>query len=108
MVIRRSKEKGRESVETRYYISSIEKDIKLFAKTVRKHLEVEAMHGNLDMTFREDEMRSRKDYLPENLGTLKRIALNMLKRKTSVKKSMNIKRQKACLNETYLEKIIFG
>lgn len=108
MVLRRSKEKGRESVDTRYYISSIEKDIKLFAKAVRKPWGVEAMHWNLDMTFREDEMRSRKEYLPENPGALKRIALNMLKRETSVKKSMNVKRQKACLSETYLEKIIFG
>lgn len=108
MVIRESTEKGKTTKDVRYYISSIEKDIELFAKAVRKHWGVEAMHWNLDVTFREDEMRSRKDYLPENLGALKRIALNMLKRETSVKKSMNIKRQKACLNETYLEKVIFG
>lgn len=41
-----------------------EKDIELFAKAIRKHWGVEAMHWNLDVTFREDEMRSRKDYLP--------------------------------------------
>lgn len=108
MVIRESTEKGKTTKDVRYYISSIEKDIDLFAKAVRKHWGVEAMHWNLDVTFREDEMRSRKDYLPENLGALKRIALNMLKRETSVKKSMNVKRQKACLNEKYLEKVIFG
>lgn len=108
MVIRTSKEKGKSSTETRYYISSIGNDIGLFARAVRKHWGVEAMHWSLDVTFREDEMRSRKDNLPENLGALKRIALNMLKRETSVKKSMNVKRQKACLNEEYLEKIIFG
>ena len=66
------------------------------------------MHWNLDVTFREDKMRSRKGYLPENLAVLKRIALNMIKQETSIKKSMNVKRQKACLNEGYLEKIIFG
>lgn len=108
MVIRTSTEKGKTSTDTRYYISSIGNDMELFAKAVRKHWGVEAMHWNLDVTFREDEMRSRKGNLPENLAALKRIALNMIKRETSIKKSMNIKRQKACLNEEYLEKIIFG
>ena len=108
MVIRTSTEKGNTSTDTRYFISSIGNDIELFAKAVRKHWGVEAMHWNLDVTFREDEMRSRKGYLPENLAVLKRIALNMIKQETSIKKSMNVKRQKACLNEGYLEKIIFG
>ncbi|MCM1388541.1 MAG: hypothetical protein NC231_14525 [Bacillus sp. (in: Bacteria)] len=76
-------------------------DIELFAKAVRKHWGLEAMHWNLDVTFREDEMRSRKENLPENLAAIKRIALNMIKQETSVRKSMNIKRQKACLNEEY-------
>lgn len=53
-------------------------------------------------------MKSRKDNLPENLAVLKRITLNMIKQETSSKKSMNVKRQKASLNEAYLEKIIFG
>lgn len=33
---------------------------------------------------------------------------DIIKQETSIKKSMNVKRQKACLNEGYLEKIIFG
>ncbi len=98
MVIRTSTEKGNTSTDTRYFISSIGDDIELFAMAVRKHWGVEAMHWNLDVTFREDEMRSRKDYLPENLAALKRIALNMIKQETSIKKSMNVKRQKAYLN----------
>ena len=35
-------------------------------------------------------------------------ALNMIKKETSIKESMNVKRQKACPNEGHLEKIIFG
>lgn len=108
MVRRTSTEKGNISTDIRYFISSIGNDMELFAKAVRQHWGVEAMHWNLDVTFREDEMRSRKDYLPENLAMLKRIAFNMIKKETSIKKSMNVKRQKACLNEEYLEKIIFG
>ncbi len=62
------------------------------------------MHWNLDVTFSEDKMHSRKDYLP----VLKRIALNMLKQETTIKRSMQRKCNKALLNEKYLEKIIFG
>lgn len=32
------------------------------------------------MTFDEDRARSRKDHAPENLATLRKLALNVLKR----------------------------
>lgn len=71
MVIRTSTEKGNTSTDTRYFISSIGNDIELFAKAVRKHWGVEAMHWNLDVTFREDEMRSRKRLSAGKSGCVK-------------------------------------
>lgn len=38
------------------------------------------LHWLLDITFDEDRARSRKDHAPENLTTLRKLALNMLKR----------------------------
>lgn len=108
MVTRKSIEGGKTTVDTRYFISSLDEGVEQFAKSVREHWGVESMHWNLDVTFSEDKMQSRKDYLPENLAVLKRIALNMLKKETAVKKSMHRKRNKALLNEKYLEKILFG
>ena len=108
MVIRKSREGETTVIDTRYFISSLQGDANRFAKAVREHWGVESMHWNLDVTFLEDKMRSRKEYLPENLAVLKRIALNMLKQETTVNKSMQRKRNKALLNEKYLEKVIFG
>jgi predicted transposase YbfD/YdcC len=108
MVIRKSREGETTIIDTRYFISSLQGDANRFAKAVREHWGVESMHWNLDVTFLEDKMRLRKEYLPENLAVLKRIALNMLKQETTVNKSMQRKRNKALLNEKYLEKVIFG
>lgn len=108
MVVRKNIEGEKTTIDTRYFISSLNGDVEKFAKAVREHWGVESMHWNLDVTFSEDKMHSRKDYLPENLAVLKRIALNMLKKETIVNKSMRRKRNKALLNEKYLEKILFG
>ena len=48
------RQNGTKSIEYRYYISSLNPDIELFSKAVRKHRSVEVMHWHLDVTFRED------------------------------------------------------
>ena len=53
---------GKESVEVRYYISSLTVDVKRFARAVRGHWGIEnSCHWSLDMTFREDESRIAGD-----------------------------------------------
>ncbi len=48
------------SVEIRYYISSLDIDINLFAKAIRNHWSVEnKLHWHLDFTFREDDNTTR-------------------------------------------------
>ena len=46
----------------------------------RKHL-----HWALDMTFREDESRARKDNSAKNFNVIRQIAFNILKSETSFK-----------------------
>lgn len=87
MVVRKSIEGDKATIDTRYFISSFNGEIENFAKAVREHWGIESMHWNLDVTFSEDKMHSRKDYLPENLVVLKRIALNMLKQEITIKKT---------------------
>ena len=54
--------KGESQTETRYYISSLPADAKGFAEAVRAHWGVEnSLHWVLDIAFREDESRIRKD-----------------------------------------------
>ncbi len=46
---------GEESIDERYFISSLPEGIEDAARAVRGHWLVESYHGHLDMTFREDE-----------------------------------------------------
>ena len=72
---------GITSLETRYFISSLPgDDAKKFANAVRAHWGIEnSLHWVLDVAFREDECRVRKDNAPENVAMLRHVALNLLK-----------------------------
>ncbi|MCK5507882.1 MAG: ISAs1 family transposase [Desulfobacterales bacterium] len=59
------------SCEYRFYIGSIEKDAECFASAVRKHWGIEnQLHWSLDMVFREDESRMRRNSLKLNYPLL--------------------------------------
>jgi predicted transposase YbfD/YdcC len=71
---------GRETSEVRYYISTRYLSGKRFAEAVRGHWGIEAMHWVLDVTFREDDSRTRERTLGNNLSWLRRFAVTLLKR----------------------------
>lgn len=49
-------------------------------EVTRKHWSVEnQLHWRLDVVFNEDDARTRKNYGPQNLGVLRRIALDILR-----------------------------
>lgn len=51
-----------------------------FAHAVRSHWTVEAIHLTLDVSYNDDHSRIRKGNGAENLWTVRRIAINILKR----------------------------
>ncbi|MCY4540152.1 MAG: ISAs1 family transposase, partial [Chloroflexi bacterium] len=59
----------------------------------------------LDVTFQEDQMRTRKGNSAQNLIVLRNIALNILK-KDSSKASLKQKRYRAALDEAFLLKLL--
>ena len=71
---------GRETSEVRYYIVTRYLSGKRFAEAVRGHWGIESMHWVLDVTFREDDSRSRERTLANNLSWLRRFAVTLLKR----------------------------
>ena len=81
-----------ESVEDRYFITSLT-DVQQFSEAARKHWGIENnLHWCLDVNFDEDNCRMRKDNSGENLAVIRHIALNLYKSFTKVKLSMKAKR----------------
>jgi predicted transposase YbfD/YdcC len=99
---------GRRSVERRYFITSRPgTDAAAVLAAVRGHWAVEnRLHWQLDVSFREDECRVRTGHAAENLSRLRRLALNLLKRDTSVKAGIAGKRLKAGWDEHYLLRLL--
>lgn len=71
---------GTETSEVRHYICSRYLSGKRFSEAVRDHWKIEAMHWTLDVTFREDDSRTRERTLANNLSWLRRFAVTLLKR----------------------------
>jgi len=95
------------STESSYFISSLENNAVQIAKSIREHWGIENdLHWCLDISFREDHCRVRKDHAPENLGVLRHMAINLLKRETSLKGGIQTKRLKAAWDHDYLLKIL--
>jgi predicted transposase YbfD/YdcC len=97
------------SHERRYYISSLGADAKELNRVIRSHWSIEnSLHWVLDIAFREDDSRIRKDHGPENMATLRHIALNLLKQDKSIKVGIKSKRKNAGWSEAYLLKVLNG
>ena len=79
-----------------------------FAEAVRSHWSIENnLHGQLDVTFQEDQCRIRKGHADANLSMLRRTALSMLKNEPTLQVGIKNKRLTAGWDETYLEKVLF-
>lgn len=92
--------------ETRYYISSLTGDAAAFNRIVRSHWNIEnQLHWSLDVQFGEDDSRKRVRNAAQNFSTIRKIALNLIKANPE-KISVNRKRNKCALSDSYREKIL--
>ena len=107
----------------RFYISSLEADAQRHNRVIRSHWSIEkrcdparvqrapgsaprdSLHWVLDVTFNEDASRIRQGHAAENLGLLRRLSVNLLKREPS-KQSLKMKRYKAGMDNNFLMKIL--
>lgn len=98
--------KGKTSVETRYYLCSLEADAKKVLQTVRSHWEVEnKLHWTLAVVFGEDAHSYAKDHGPENMAVLRQLALNLLKQDSS-KGSLKGKRKRAAWDDDFRAQLL--
>lgn len=96
---------GRETDEVRYYVLSRYLSGKRFAEAVRGHWGIESMHWVLDVTFREDDSRTRERTLGNNLSWLRRFAVTLLKRHP-INDSIRGKSIRCLLNTDFLTEVL--
>jgi predicted transposase YbfD/YdcC len=100
---------GRGRLEARYYILSVLLSAEVFAGAVRGHWGIENnLHWQLDMSFREDECRVRRDHAPANLSVIRRFALGLLRRETTCRRGIETKNLKCAASDEYREKALFN
>ena len=81
--------------------------VETFARAVRGHWGVEnKLPWVLDVCFREDQSRARVGYAAENLATLRRLALNLLKREKTKQRGIRGKQLNASWDHAYLLRLL--
>lgn len=101
------KVRGKTSFERRYFLSSLPLDAQRFAKAVRGHWGIEnSLHWSLDVTFREDDSRARTKNAAQNVASLRRIALNLMKKDRSQDCSQKTKRFAAAIDPDFLKHLL--
>lgn len=101
------KRSGKKSESVRYYISSEVANSKQMVQDIRSHWSIENnLHWNLDVIFKEDLQLKRKGNSTENFNMVLKLALGLLDAEKTKKKSKNIKRLKASIDDSYREKIL--
>jgi predicted transposase YbfD/YdcC len=99
---------GKHESTARYCITSLRCGAEELAGYIRNHWGIEnGLHWVLDVSFREDDSRTRAGHAAANLGMLRRVALSLLKR-AGAKGSIKTRRMKAGGDDAYLLKVLQG
>uniref|UniRef100_UPI000A32AA46 ISAs1 family transposase n=1 Tax=Xenorhabdus beddingii TaxID=40578 RepID=UPI000A32AA46 len=108
-VERHRSEKGKGTVDTSYYISSLSPRHKLLGHYIRQHWRIEnSQHYILDVVFKEDDSRIVLDGAIENLALFRHIVLNMVKQCDCGAPSQRNKLKKAGWSDDYRAQVFFG
>lgn len=96
------------SVENRHYLSNHPAaEPSLLGAMIRGHWAVENnLHWCLDTVFNEDAARTRKDHGLQNLATLRRVSLTLLRRDKTAKVGLKLRRQTAAWDPLYRAKLL--
>ena len=105
---KRERTDGTIECDKRAYISSLDGGAPdVLGKLVRRHWSVEnQLHWMLDVAFREDQCKVRKDHGPRNLSLLRKLALMLVRRESTHKRGVATKRKRAAWDNNYLLKVI--
>lgn len=108
MVVSECVRDGKATLETRYFLSSLKLNVKMFAHAVRSHWGIEnGCHWILDVIFREDDSRIREKQMRENFAWLNRFVLSLLKQHPGGE-SIAMKRRKCGWSDAFLMEVLTG
>jgi len=99
---------GVETVSVRHYISSFDTNAEGFLDIIRGHWSIEnQLHWMLDVVFREDDARAKKDNSPLNFNILRKITLAALKKISVARLSVRRKMMKSARDPNFLAQVLF-
>jgi predicted transposase YbfD/YdcC len=109
VMVGREREVGGVNTSTaHFYLTSLRAGAEVLAGYIRNHWGIEnGLHWCLDVSFREDDSRARAGHAGANLGTVRRVALSLLKR-ADTKGSIQTRRMKAAWDDDYMLKVLQG
>ena len=97
---------GEESIEGRYFLSSLPPNARRLGTAIRGHWSIEnGLHWVLDVVFREDARWLYDRTAAENVAFLNRLALSLLRGDTG-KGSLKVKRKRAGWHLSYLAQLL--
>jgi predicted transposase YbfD/YdcC len=100
---------GIETVDCRYFISSLTTNVHEAARAIRGHWMVESHHWHLDVTFREDADHTLDKDAAFNLNIIRKLALGVLKIFDAGRKNISIRMKRVMIGtnpEKHLENIL--
>lgn len=101
---------GNDNIETEvtYYLTTFNYEkMDEFIYAVRKHWGIENnLHWSMDVSFNEDACRIRTGHAAENLATVRRIALNLLKQEKTRKTGIATARKRAGWDHEFLLRVL--
>ena len=100
---------GKTTAARRFFLASLPLDARLLARAVRahpRHREPPAT-SVLDVVFHDDLMRLRTDFGPQNMATIKHMAMNLI-REAREKHSLKVRRKTAAWGTDDLKALITG
>jgi predicted transposase YbfD/YdcC len=101
--------RGEVSIEQRFFLTSLPCDIVRFAQAGREPGGVEnALHGVLEVSFREADCRIRHGHGAHNLAILRQMALHLLRRESGHKRGIQARRKRAGGDRDYLFQVLMG
>ena len=94
---------GKETWETRWYVSSLGPRAKQLGLAIRKHWSIEnTLHWSLDVACGEDVRRQQDRHGAANLAAVRRLSLSLLRQEQSNKRGLKNKRLACALDPSYL------